>query len=771
MGNCWQAGARARAKMRAFTLMEIVFGFLIVAILLGLTATNLRSSVQQEGPRGLAYTLASDLRAARAEAQRSGKMVAVGFASEGRSNSLSRSAVIRKGDQRGHISRILNYGNEYKGAIFLGTWPGSQETTVDVPLGWDMSTADTTTIYFRPDGSAFSNELPAIEGNYPLVVATSFLGNLNGPSGTLSHALNPHTVWVSAAGSVTVDESSVPSGTLPVPTGEAVMSVAELDLSKEPSPSSPNVIFTKFLPEKVDGLDMASIGQNFVSVHPNQKEGGYLEYGVATIEIKAKDSDGGPLTYRLEATASRGAPGEFTVSNLEGKMRYVFDETEKDHVWHSVISWRPPPGAAPDLVYDLKVTVQDPEGNSVEIVSGARLPRVTSLPPSRLVMNTADRRLYLANLDGANEIHINKNGGEFLPFFSADGSRVFSFHDQGTTRELRSRAADGSSSFERLATFQNGGGTEVKYDPTYTYAAIINADGFETYAWDWIKVIPGSSGTTNEDGTTTGETAPSYELHHGNPPNTPTKYKILIVNLMSNDPPIQVTDRAARTEPHPGSQPEVFRWHPGLGLGEKYTFFYHERTVADMVTNHNYTYIPQPGWKIDDTVPARRLDGYPPSIASVPNFEGDASEHFYNPAQPTWFMQIDGSGSAQRLALRKTGGTEDITLFTGNIENVPEQKRTPTWSADGQSVAFVVSGSKVVTMKVLDESHAALPSPITDFVLDAPGLSMAQIAPNGKWVYYLRGGKLYRSENATGAPEVDISTRIDANLIGYVIAP
>ena len=66
-----------KRNIAGFTVMELVFGFLIVAILLGLTVSNLRFSVQKEGPRGLAYTLASEIRAARAEAQRSGKIVAV----------------------------------------------------------------------------------------------------------------------------------------------------------------------------------------------------------------------------------------------------------------------------------------------------------------------------------------------------------------------------------------------------------------------------------------------------------------------------------------------------------------------------------------------------------------------------------------------------------------------------------------------------------------------------------------------------------------------
>lgn len=738
-----------KRNIAGFTVMELVFGFLIVAILLGLTVSNLRFSVQKEGPRGLAYTLASEIRAARAEAQRSGKIVAVCFPSEGRTNSLSRSAVIRKGEQRGHIAKILGFGDEYDATIFVGTWPGaSVNNSHEVPVSWSISTADEMAIYFRPDGSAFSNEIPEIDGNYAIVAASSYTGTFNGPGGVLSGAKNPSTVWISASGSVTVDEHKLPVGTLPE--GESSLAVANFDLSSEPSPTSPTILFTKFLPEKVDGIDTASVGQNYVSVHPNQKEGGYLEYGIATIEIKAKDRDGGPLTYTLEATASAGETGEFTVSNLEGQMRYVYDEVERDYVWHTVISWRPPPGAPPDLVYELTVLVNDPDGNSVEISSNAGLlPRVSSLPPSRLVMCTNDNRLYLANLDGANEIEITKNGGEFLPFFSADGSLIFSFHDLGGgRRELRSRTANGTSSYTSLAEFDSSGAT-VHFDPTFTFAALLIADGTETFEYLYVW----SETSTDSDGNST-TTWHSQERY-----STPAKYKILMVNLMSADPPVEVVSNV--------SELDTFRWS---GPENRYTFAYGVRVPGEPTgLGGGFTGVPEPGYKAARDIGTYKLVGHPPVPQPVPGFIGSANARSYNPADPDWFIEVDGSN----LVAKHTDGRTRVLSSVGTYENDPSVRKTPAWSANGEHAIFVEGSGgsrKLVSMKVLDESFAPLPAPIVNCEVTG-NVSSAQLSPEGKWIYFLRGGQLFRAVNTSGSSGVNISQRISGSLNGYVISP
>ena len=738
-----------RRHITGFTVMELVFGFLIFAILLGLAVNNLKFSVEKEGPRGLAYTLASELRAARAEAQRSGKIVAVCFPSEERTNSLSRSAIIRKGEQRGHISKILGFGDEYDATFFIGTWPGATvNSSHELPASWSISTTDEMAIYFRPDGSAFSNEIPEVDGNYAIVAASSYSGSFNGPGGVLTGAKNPSTVWISASGSVTVDELKLPVGSLPE--GESTLAVAEFDLSNEPSPTAPTILFTKFLPEKVDGMDTASVGQNYVSVHPSQKEGGYLEYGIATIEIKAKDRDGGPLTYTLEATASAGKTGEFTVSNLEGQMRYVYDEAERDYVWHTVISWRPPPGAPPDLVYELTVLVNDPDGNSVEVSSGAGLlPRVSSLPPARLVMCTNDNRLYLANLDGANEIEITKNGEEFLPFFSADGSLIFSFHDLGGgRRELRSRTANGTSSFNRLAEFDSSGAT-VRFDPTFTYAALVIADGTETF--EYLHVW--SESDTDSDGNTT--TSWYSEVRYENPP----KYKVLMVNLMSTDPPVEVVSNV--------SEIETFRWS---GPENRYTFAYGVRVPGEPEPlGGGFTGVAYPGYKSHRDTGYYKLVGHPAVAQPTSDFNGSATARSYNPADPDWYLEVEGSN----LVAKHTDGRTRVLSTAGSYENDSANRKTPAWSANGEHAIFIEGSggsAKLVSMKVLDDSFEPLPSPVVSCEV-AGNVSSAQLSPEGKWIYYLRGGQLFRAVNSSGSSAVNISERISGSLNGYVISP
>lgn len=750
--------------------MEVMFTLLLVAILLGLTGVTLRSSVDKEGSRGLAYTLASDLRAARTEALRSGRYVAVCFPSEGKTNSASRSAILRKGQQRGHIGRILSYGNEYEAVIFLGQWPGTVTSNHKLPDSWPVSTSNEIAIMFAPDGSAFSNDLPALEGSYPIVVATSFQGDLSGPTGTLTAALNPHTVWVSSAGSISVDEKQVPVGSLPV--GRSEVAVAELDLSKEPSPKSPVVEEVKFYPEPTAGLDTAYIGQNFVSIHPNQKEGSYLEYGLATIDLRVTDADGGPLTYTLEAKASgpSSGTGDFTVSNHNGQMQYIFDEERNQYLWHALISWRPPPKSPSDFVYQLSVTVHDPEGNSVLIDSGAGLlPKITSLPPSRMVVCTTGKQLHLANLDGKNEIHLSKNGGEYRPFFSADGSRLYSLHDlpSSSLRQVRSRPADGSSTFQVLASYaQVDGESWLQLDPTSILAAINTDLGIVNYPIQ-IPVHPTETSGSGDNETTNHHVGchfqPSTEGIH--------TYKIDVVNLMTNEK-LAVTSRASSNG---------VEWAENI----KHNFAY------NLITQRNEFVETVGGCGIsgmsfvagyDSPQVFKKVEGYPSQLRPGDPFSNSSQGRSYNPTNPDWYVQVNGN--SLHLGNRNSGSSFNppVSIYTasGPIENEPhnnEARLAPTWSADGQWVSFVVNprtaNSTVIALKVLNSSYSPIGGYSPTFTHSAANLSSAQLAPDGRWVYFLNRGnnQIYRADNNSGGAPVNISSHFAGGVSSYVLSP
>jgi prepilin-type N-terminal cleavage/methylation domain-containing protein len=187
-------------RNQGFSLLELVFATVIAVILLSMTAVSLRPAIDMEGPQGLAYALAADLRAARAEAMRSGRTVAFSFASDGRTNSLTRSAHLRVGEQKGRIWRTLSYESEYDATIFIGRWGSAVTESFPLSNGWRVSTARETALYFGPDGRAYSEDIPCLDGRYPLLVAAALEGTFHGPEGTVTAARNPFTIWVSQRG-------------------------------------------------------------------------------------------------------------------------------------------------------------------------------------------------------------------------------------------------------------------------------------------------------------------------------------------------------------------------------------------------------------------------------------------------------------------------------------------------------------------------------------------------------------------------------------------
>ena len=739
---------------RGFSFLELLFALLIVSIILGLTFTNLRHSVEREGPRGLAHALAADLRAARAEAQKSGRLVAVCFPSQAQTNSLSKSFALRKGDQRGHLSKVVQYGGEFDAAIFLGRWGSSVEPKIkgDLPDGWRASIDDEIAIVFRPDGSAFSNDLNPVDGSFPILTASRFAGDTSGPSARLTAAENPNTVWVSSSGSIEVMEGKVPVGSLPQ--GGADYTVAEIDLNSEPPSSAPTLLRARFLPDKIGDLPTAYVGQNYVSIHPDQKEGEHLEYGLATIELKVDDPDGGPLHYKLSATTTGDDEGEFTVPDREGPLRYVYDRDRNRHVWYALISWRPPPGAPEDTEYELTAVITDPDGNTLEVSTAANLlPLVTSLPPSRLVLCTTENQLYLANLDGANEIHITKDGPEHSPFFSADGSHIFSFHNVSgvpNTKELRRRTADGTSRYTSLSTF-TGTDTNVRFDPTFTFAAIAAPNGVRSYPWGQV--------TEHTDSDDEGNSSTSYTFSSG--ASSVSVNRVFIVNLMSNEV-VNVSSHAK----------DFIKWN---------TLRRHAFYFTDVVPSAWGPPAHAPGpYRLspghDTSGKHFILEGYP----SIPNNLNAPKENAYgkvfNPADRNWFLEVQGTSD---LYARnpKLGLSKKIDSSPSGFENNHAELRTPTWAANGQKVAYIKKmpsgGRQIVTKHILnsdlDDFRASIPAIYTQ---NGPDLRSAQLSPKGKWVYFLRGNSLFRARNqSSNPPPANISSHLGKDVKSYVLSP
>lgn len=739
-----------RSRNQGFTLLELVFASAIALILLAMTSVAMRPAIEQEGPLGLAYSLAADLRAARSEAMRGGRTVAFCFASEHRTNSLTRSAHIRVGDQKGKVWRSVGYESEYDATIFIGRWGTQDLERFDIPSGWAVSTAKETALYFAPDGHAYSEDIYPLDGRYPLVVASGFAGNFQGPMGTLSSARNPQTVWVSQSGTIEVETGKLPLGILPAGI-HSELTVAKLEPETADSGSSPTILSSVFMPEQIEGLPSSGIGQNYVQIHPNQREGQQLEYGLATIEVKAEDIDGGPLTYELSAEASSGDVGKFSVSRQVGDMSFVYDEATHKHLWKTVVSWRPPPSAPIDLNYQLSLTVRDPQGNFVVASTKAGLlPSVTSLPPARIVVCSTDKKLFLTNLDGANEVLITRSGAEYSPFFSQDGSCLFSFHDfPGTgNRELRSRPANGSIGFSRLAGFR-GSSSDVIVDPTYTFAALINPAG--DFAFDWGQVTSSTSDSSDEDG---GGSTTTYSFHSDHT-EVPVS-NVLILNLMASDPPVVVTRQGTGE----------FFW----AANARHTFYFGEEVPLPKITEQGFgPFSPQPGY--ETVKKAKYLVGFPPHAVDSDVAPVSATGRLYSPANRDWYLIVEGSQLSVRNDL--TGESRVLYSSPAGFEKSAFGRANPSWSADGEQVAFVASpgpSAKVVSMHALDANFQLQPTTIK-FEENIPHASHAQLSPTGKWIYFLKGPHLLRAENTTGRELIDIAKHLDVDIEDYVISP
>lgn len=745
---------------RGVSLLELILLLAIAGILLGMTAITLTSTINQEGPKALAYSVASDLKSARAEAKRSGSMVAYCLPSDGKTNSFSHDAVLRKGEQRGHIHRILTYGKEYEGAIFAGSWPGSTLGTHDLGRGWTDSTADEMAILFRPDGTAFSNDIPAIDGNYPLLIGKGFTHSSGGPRGEVSEVRSPHTVWVSQAGTVTVDESKVPVGNLPNRGIEPV--VATLDLATEPAPTSPSIRKIQFLPRSTVGDDSVGMGQNYVNVHPDQKDTARLEYGIATMLIKATDQDGGPLYFELEGFASQGDMGKFSVSRQSGAMHYVYDPEDRLHYWQSLVSWRPPPGAAEDTEYELRVIVRDEQGNTDSTASGAGLlPVINTLSPVRMVMAARDGNLYLANLEGGSTIKLTDDGQrELNPFFSQDGSRIYSFFHPGDgSEQLRVRNADGSRSYRILRNFSASVMATLEYDPTYQYVAYRD---------------PGSSVTVNYPHQTpvfvqtdqdpdTGVIQGYWEFQDGS--DDYTGQTIEVLHLLANDPPITIT-----TQGTGGFFWDALRRH---------TLVYNQEVVHDTATHGPAEatvngqpfpplgdYIPSPGHQPENGF-MTQLVGYPPRRERVTGTPVNASSRSYNPADENWFVYHDGS---ELLLGRRDNPSFQRTIHNGSISG------DARWSSNGQQIVYIAtdgSGQTVTVRHLLEGSPALVERSNFEirYSYNGNGLSHAQLDPSARWVFYLQRGELFRAVNADGAARVDLSDQLGKLLDSFAVSP
>jgi type II secretory pathway pseudopilin PulG len=756
-------GRPGRRGERGLSLVEIIMVFAIIAILLSITAISLKSTVQREGPKGMANNVVADLRAARTEASRSGKLVAICFPSDGKTNPFSQNAILRKGSQTGHISKSLSYDRAYNGYLFAGTWPGAETMSWEVPIGWSTATSDEFCIFFRPDGTAFSNDIPAVEGNYPLLVGSAFVANGTGTATSVAAVSDPYTIWVSGSGNISLEENTTPSGTLP-PT-DIEPNPATSSVTASPDDNPPVIEDIEFLPKGVPGSDTVGIGQNYVDIHPDQKETeeNRLEYGIATMLITASDKDGGPLYFDLKAIASSGARGNFTVSNETGAMDYIYDPATNSGKWQALVSWRPPPGADEDTVYELQITIRDDKGLTAFTASGAGLlPKIASLPPSRMVLQTDDEQLYLSNIEGAATVKITEDDEpEYEPFFSPDGTRIYSKHrTPGGGLQIRVRNADGSGlkvlrEFSPAIVAANSTiidgrrDIQIKFDPTYQYAAYkVNARVGHYEAYKAVQVRRTPRGRL------------IWELQ---PENgfIPEIHELEVLHLNSGTPPITVATDAFGDFYWDGEVDHTLRFQSATSHESIDQYVIPTRDQADDGIRR---YIGNLGHNIN-TESGVTLSGFPPTTIPDHGVGVDATDQVFNLTEPDWFLDLPASG----VDLRRSSSPSRHAVTGSNIVG------KPSWSADGLFVTFIEDtgpgANRTITVKeVLNPDFSRKSTPETKYTFSGPNLTDAKLSPKGRWVFFIQNDKLYRAINSNGSTPVRISENLGKNIATIAVS-
>lgn len=413
---------------RGFSLLELVFGMAIIALMLGLGLSSLRVSK----PRGSALALSMEVKGlfsgARAQANATGLPTAVVFPTNGGDSPAVQECAILTGAEQGKVQRSYVFkGNHPSGGIFIGTWslPSSQSFEAPTPpsefdpTAWlPASFANHAAYIFLADGSMVTNGQYRVGAEYPLVVASGLNFSAGGSGGgTLTAAQDAKTVLISEDSTVRTIQGVLGGQVGSGGAGPESWGVSALNFPTTPGNTAPVIQEVDLLPAPVDTAFAASTGAESI-----------IQSGkLLTLKVKASDVDGGPLWCRW--TANDGGNFSFTE---ETPMHYSVSED----LWLSDWHWQAPDGAAEDTILGLEVTVRDEHGAVASTASGVvDDPKVLVIPEGKLLFTTqaeSGSLVSVSDFDGNDQRTIfgsyfgsdDYDSGFAFPDISIDGRRV-----------------------------------------------------------------------------------------------------------------------------------------------------------------------------------------------------------------------------------------------------------------------------------------------------------------------------------------------------------
>lgn len=439
-------------RPRALTLMELIVGIGLFALIVALGLNGLRLTHTTGQSRGLASQIKGLMTSARSQAAVSGEPVALIFPTAGGATPIVTECALLSGRQRGRLQRRLSFsGNFPDSGIFLGEWAlsgGQAFTPVAPPPGAEgprftlgdwmpIELATHAAFVFLPNGEILSNQR-AVRGEYALVVGNRFDIIPGSGTATLTAASDASTVMLSQHGTCRVQRGVW--GGLVAEGGQPRDSWTLTTLAPPTAPSTaPQITAVEVAPAPIDPNFAAALGAHCI----------IEQGGVVTLRTQATDTDGGPLFCQW--TSSDGA-----LSHAQEVPMFYSPEAA---AWVSEWHWKPPATAAVNDIFELEVTVRD-ESQTASLVSG-----VVSRPNILVV----DRGLL-----------VFASARNFSAVAPDQRSHVFTVRYDGT--DLRAIAQSMSTAgFEGgLAPSRDGRRIAIGSDYGDTALKLISSDGAES---------------------------------------------------------------------------------------------------------------------------------------------------------------------------------------------------------------------------------------------------------------------------------------------------
>lgn len=442
-----------------FTLIEIVFSMTLVVVLAGLSLWTLRSGSGRAPSRGLAMAVSEEFTAARQLAISSGHPVALCIPAD--SSAVGSSLYRLEGWNLPNVTWSKSFAGDYPNAGFAavkwsggGSWTnGAPESVVSKLGAFDLTgqwlpaaLADDSVFCFTPDGGLVTNDLPALDGRYTVVVGQY----LDVTGHDLNGARDPITIFVSPYGGV-----ELVTGT---PGGSVATTGVATNVTSAPI-------------ERTDFDDAGDVRISNIMVTPRMDsappdEGFCVPGQYVTLEVYAYDPEGRGLFAKWKQPTAKGIftypdgkadPSSPLVSEVD-RMEFV-KEAPAGLTWTSTTppagglfrarwGWTVPQNSTPGTVYEIEVDVKDAKGDC-SIVN----------PPPKLTMRTAPSGRIIAerfinppgiwqivqlNPDGSGQRLLSPVGvPEALPSIDRTGTKMALLQGAGANRYVKVRSLDG----------------------------------------------------------------------------------------------------------------------------------------------------------------------------------------------------------------------------------------------------------------------------------------------------------------------------------------